>query len=202
MADKKKADRKEFQLITPEFRGSFVTLNKPRAFGDGNAKYSITILLPEDDAFWAKLESVIEKCALKRFEKIPPRLKSPIRDGSETEYEDWDGHKFVQASSEQRPGCVDTDLEDIVERGELYSGAWYRASIRAYAWHYPKMNKKGVSLELDNVMKVRDDEPFSGKSSAMDDFAGHVDRDDDEDERPRSRKSRGNARDEGHSALD
>jgi hypothetical protein len=53
---------------------------------------------------------------------------------------------------------------------ELYSGAYYRASIRCFAWEHPT-GGKGVSVALDNVMKIKDGEAFSGKSSASDDFA-------------------------------
>lgn len=190
MADKKK---ERVKLVTPEFRGSFAHLNKPRAFGNSEPKYSITMVLDEDDPFWDKLEAACKEVAERRWEKLPRNLKLPIRHGSETDNDDWEGKKFCQFSSEERPGVVDAELEDVVDRSEIYSGAWYRCSIRPYAWHYPETNKKGVSIQLDNVMKVRDDEAFSGRASATDDFAGFVDgdgRDEDDEPAPRSRRRR------------
>jgi len=126
----------------------------------------------------------------------------PIRHGDETEYEDWENQKFCQASSEDRPGIIDIDGEDIIDFSELYSGAWYRASIRTYAWHYPQTNKKGVSIALDNVMKIRDDEPFSGRSSAADDFAEYVGGGKDKGSSRRKRRERGSRRGSSSSLVD
>jgi hypothetical protein len=185
MAKSKGKDKDKLKLISPKFRGSFVVLRKPRSFGDSEPKFSITMVLKEDDPFWKKLKAACHEAALKRWDKLPKNLKLPIRDGSETEYDDWQGCMFARCDSEERPGIVDADLEDLTDPAKLYSGAWYRVSIRPYAWHFPQGNKKGVSLQLDNVMFVRDDDPFSGRASATDDFADFVDEgggDGDEDE--------------------
>jgi hypothetical protein len=198
-----KKDRDDLKITTPEFRGSFVTLKKPRAFGNSDPKYSITITLPDDDEFWDDLMDKVEAAAEKRWDgKIPKNMHIPIRHGDETEYEDWEGQKFCQAASEDRPGIIDVDGEDIIDFSELYSGAWYRASIRAYAWHYPETNKKGVSLQLDNVMKIRDDEPFSGRSSAADDFAEFVAGGKDKSSSRRKRRERKNRRGSSSSLVD
>ncbi len=199
-----KKDRDEMKLTTPEFRGSYVTLKKPRAFGNSAPKYSITITLPDDHEFWDDLMDKIDAAAEKRWEgKIPKNLKIPIRHGDETENEDWVDQKFCQASSEDRPGIIDVDGEDIIDFSELYSGAWYRASIRTYAWHYPETNAKGVSIALDNVMKIRDDEPFSGRSSAADDFAEFVSGGSkDKGSSRRKRRERGSRRGSSSSLVD
>jgi hypothetical protein len=76
----------------------------------------------------------------------------------------------VQATSNNKPGIVDEVLNPIMNANEIYSGAYYRASIRAYAWEHPT-GGKGVSIALDNVMKVRDGEAFSGRTDASADFA-------------------------------
>lgn len=163
------------KIVTPEFRGSFVTLFKPRAFGDNDPKYAITVVLPEGDPFWTKLQKKIDKTAKEKFGKVPHGMHNPIRRGDETKYEEWEDYKFIKCESNERPGIVDKDLEDIVDRSEVYSGAFFKASFRLYAWHYPPTNKRGVSIQLDNVMKTRDGEPYSGRSQANEDFADHVD---------------------------
>ncbi len=199
----KNKDRDELKITTPEFRGSFVTLKKPRAFGNDPPKYSITITLPDDHEFWDDLMDKVDAAAEKRWEgKIPKNMHIPIRYGDETEYEDWEDSKFCQASSEERPGIIDVDGEDIIDFSELYSGAWYRATIRAYAWHYPETNKKGVSLALDNVMKIKNDEPFSGRSSAADDFAEFVNTGKDRSSSKRKRRERGSRRKSSNSLVD
>ena len=198
-----KKDRDDLKITTPEFRGSYVTLKKPRAFGNSVPKYSITITFPDNHDFWDDLMDKVDMAAEKRWEgKIPKGMHVPIRHGDETENEDWQDQKFCQASSEDRPGIIDTDGEDIIDFSELYSGAWYRATIRPYAWHYPETNKKGVSLALDNVMKIKDDEPFSGRSSAADDFAEYITSGKDRGSSRRKRRERGSRRRSSSSLVD
>lgn len=161
------------KLVTPEFRGSFVHLLEPHAIkGVENAKarYQITIPLPKKDAFWAKLNALVEETAKAKWGKIPPKMKSPVKDGDEEERPELVGCYSVQATSNNKPGIVDASLQPIMEANEIYSGAYYRASIRAYAWDHPT-GGKGVSIALDNVMKVKDGEAFSGRTDASEDFA-------------------------------
>lgn len=194
------------KLITPEFRGSFVHLDKPsRMKGDPDSepRYQILIALPKDDPFWDEVEDAIEEAAKEKFNgKVPPKFKSPIKDGDDEEYDNLKGMLFINASNSRKPGLVDADLEPIMDGSELYSGAWYRASINVWAWTHAT-GGKGASVSLNNVMKIRDDERFDGGTSAEDDFAGFAgkkpsgsrrrrdeDEDDDEDEAPRSRRRR------------
>lgn len=161
------------KLITPEFRGSFVSLLEPRSIPGSDTskpKYQITIVLPKDDKFWTQLKTVIKTTAEAKWGKIPPKLKNPIKDGDEEGRDEFADRLMVQASSIQKPGIVDTNLNPVMDADEIYSGAWYRATVRCFAWDHPT-GGKGVSVALDNVMKVKDDESFSGRAKAEDDFA-------------------------------
>lgn len=161
------------KLITPEFRGSFVALAAPRGIkGDANStpKYQLTIALPKDDPFWKEARALAEAAGVAKLGKIPPKFKWPIKDGDESGYDNLEGMFMAGASSVRRPGIVDAQLKPIVDGDELYSGAWYRASIRSYAWAHPT-GGKGASFALDNVMKVRDDDAFDGSVGAETDFA-------------------------------
>lgn len=187
------------KLITPEFRGSFVHLDKPsRMQGDPDSepRYQILIALPKDDPFWDELEDAIDAAAKAKFNgKIPPKFKSPIKDGDDEPYDNLKGCLFVNASNSRRPGVVDEDLNPIMDGDELYSGAWYRASINAWAWSHAT-GGKGASISLNNVMKIRDDERYDGGTSAEEDFSSFAGKkpsrrrsgDDDEDE-PRGRRA-------------
>ena len=161
------------KLITPEFRGSFVHLLEPHAIKGvegAKARYQITIPLPKKDAFWQELNGLIEETAKGKWGKIPPKMKSPVKDGDEEERPELAGCYSVQATSNNKPGIVGTNLKPVMSADEIYSGAYYRASIRAYAWEHPT-GGKGVSIALDNVMKVKDGEAFSGRTDASADFA-------------------------------
>ena len=160
------------KIVTPVFRGSFVSLLEPKSLpgAEGSKpKYQITIVLEKDNAFWADLEKAMNDCAMGKWGKIPPRMKSPVKDGDLMEREEFIGRFSVQASSINRPGIVGPDAKPIMDANEIYSGAYYRASVRCYAWEHPT-GGKGVSLALDNVMKAKDGEAFSGRTSAEDDF--------------------------------
>jgi len=169
------------KLITPEFRGSFVHILEPHAIRvapgekQPEARYQITIPIAKTDPFWKKFDSLVEETAKAKWGKVPPKMKSPKKDGDETDNEgnvrpEFAGRWSLQATSKNRPGIVDANLQPIMSADEIYSGAWYRASIRCYAWDHPT-GGKGVSVALDNVMKTKDDEAYSGRTTAESDFA-------------------------------
>lgn len=165
---------------TPEFRGSYVHLISPRkATEDAKAVYSMLIVLdpsdPEHDDYIYELEGWIEEVCKDKWGEVPRRLKSPLKEGEDfSDGPEFEGMICFNASNVRRPGIVDADLNPIDEmdlEDELYSGAWYRASIRPYAWQH-KTGGKGVSFSLDNVMKVADDEPLGATAPpAEEDFA-------------------------------
>jgi hypothetical protein len=145
-----------------------------------NAKprYQITIPLPKKDAFWTKLNQMVDETAKAKWGKIPPKMKSPVKDGDEEERPELAGCYSIQATSNNKPGIVDAQLQPIMDANEIYSGAYYRASVRAYAWDHPT-GGKGVSIALDNIMKTKDGEAFSGRTDASEDFADFAQADND-----------------------
>jgi hypothetical protein len=172
------------KLITPEFRGSFVHILEPHApkaapgEAQQKARYQITIPISKSNPFWEKVKTLVEETATAKWGKIPPKLKRPVKDGDEEGRAELVGMFTMQATSNNKPDIVDKALNPIMDANEIYSGAWYRASIRAYAWSHPT-GGNGVSIALDNVMKTRDDEAYSGRSSAGDDFADLADKSED-----------------------
>ena len=178
--EKRKADR------TPEFRGSFVNVFEPRAIQGGKLKYGLTMALPKEHPYWDKLRVLIDEAAVRKFGKVPRGLQSPINDGDEPGKKsgevrpEWKGCFTVKIESLSKPGVIDADNEDIEDPSEVYSGAYFKASFRAFGWDHPT-GGKGVSLGLDNVKKKRDGEAYSGKASAADDFADDVREDGDPD---------------------
>lgn len=82
---------------------------------------------------------------------------------------------FINANSSTAPGIVDADRQQIIDRSEVYSGVYGRASINLYAFN--TNGNKGIACGLNNLQKIRDGEPLGGKSRAEDDF----DTEDDDD---------------------
>lgn len=98
-------------------------------------------------------------------------LKTPLRDGDLERPDDpaYADAYFINANSATAPGIVDADRQPILERSEVYSGVYGRASINLYAFN--SNGNKGIACGLNNLQKIRDGEPLGGKSRAEDDFA-------------------------------
>ena len=154
--------------ITPEFRAAFISVFKATSMknADGSVnkpKFSIRAAFPPTAKLDA-LKKVAEMAAREKWgDKIPKTLRSPFRTNEELENpivgigDDWIIMSF-SANEDRRPGIVDSKLQDIIDDADVYSGAWYRAQVRAFA--YENAGNKGVSFGLQNVQKLRDDDPL------------------------------------------
>lgn len=173
------------KFTTPLFRGSYVHLFKARQInGQGEPKFGLTIILPknkpETKTFLAKLRAEFNAAMVESFGKALPEAalkKFPIKDGDtwtdndgETKAE-YAGCWFITANNTRQPGLL---VQDGATRrapeseSEMYSGAWYHASVNVYA--YDNEWGKGVSVSLSGVLKMKDGEPF-GSSFSEDEFA-------------------------------
>lgn len=70
---------------------------------------------------------------------------------------------FINANSATAPGIVDADRQPILDRSEVYSGVYGRASINFYAFN--SNGNKGIACGLNNLQKIADGEPLGGKSA-------------------------------------
>ena len=104
-------------------------------------------------------------------------LKTPLRDGDLERPDDeaYAGCYFINANSASAPGIVDADRQPVIDRSEVYSGVYGRASINFYAFN--SNGNKGIACGLNNLQKIKDGEPLGGKSRAEDDFATSDDED-------------------------
>ncbi len=154
--------------ITPEFRAAFISVFRATAMknADGSTskpKYSIRACFPPKADLSALKKEANAAAADKWGDKIPKTLRSPFRLNEELEApiigigDDWTIMSF-SANEDRRPGIVDAKLQDIIDDADVYSGAWYRCQVRAFA--YDTAGNKGVSFGLQNVQKLRDDDPL------------------------------------------
>ena len=97
-------------------------------------------------------------------------IKTPLRDGDKERPGDdaYKGCYFINANSATAPGIVDADRNPIMDRSEVYSGVYGRASINLYAFN--SNGNRGIACGLNNLQKIRDGEPLGGKPRAEDDF--------------------------------
>lgn len=170
------------KVITgPDTRWSYANVWEAKSINGGAPKFSVSLIIPKSDTRTiAKIKTAIEaafregEAKLKGNGKtVPPLsvLKTPLRDG-DTERPDDEAYAdayFVNANSGTAPGIVDADRNEILNRSEVYSGVYGRASINFYAFN--SNGNKGIACGLNNLQKIRDGEPLGGKSRAEDDFA-------------------------------
>ena len=177
--------KEELKVLTPAFRISFPNVFKPRAAFDGQeATYNIQMLFPKTESdipeklkkFGTNLDAVKKAMAAacnKEWGKgnwKPTDFKHPvIRNGEEkSELAQYKNMHFINAKSKFKPGIVNQQNEEIIAPEEFYAGGWARATLNVYT--YDNKFGKGVSVGLQNLQFLMDDESFSGKRNAKDDF--------------------------------
>ena len=153
-------------------------------------QYQLTLLWPHSDKNKLKrLEAKIQEVAEEKWGKTAAaklkkgQLKHPIRDGDDRDAEWMQEHYYLTARSSSRPGCVDADLVDIIDSGQVYAGAIGRMDIWLYA--YDKAGNKGVGAIVNNVQVTGEGERKDGRKSAADAFG------EGDDESPKPKKAGG-----------
>lgn len=148
---------------------------------DGNEekKYSVQLLIPKKDkktveAIKAAIEEAKELGKTKFGGKIPAKLKLPLRDGDEERPDDpnLEGMFFINANNKNKPGILDRDKNEIMDRDEFYSGCYGRASITFFAF---TGKQAGIACALNHLQKLEDGERLDGRTSAEEDFADEYD---------------------------
>ena len=168
-------------------RWSYVNAWEAKSINGGAPKFSVSLIIPKSDTKTIeKIKAAIQAAyeegqgKLKGNGKSVPALsvlKTPLRDGDAERPDDeaYADAYFINANSATAPGIVDANCNPILERSEVYSGVYGRASINFYAFN--SNGNKGIACGLNNLQKIRDGEPLGGKSRAEDDFATEEDDD-------------------------
>lgn len=163
-------------IITPEFRGSFVHLytkeNNP-ATGTPGDKHSITMLFPKQSADWRQdlptiYANLCEALQIQYpgWQGLPPIFNDPmskawpVKDGDLPNdrgniLEGHQGHWAVRAASKNFNPQLNLirinpmGQAEPVPQGECFSGCYFEAQVNAY--FYDKGGNIGVALGLNNV---------------------------------------------------
>ena len=136
-------------------RWSYCNAWEPKAINGGTPKYSVSLIIPKSDTVTvekikAAIQAAYEEGAskLKGNGKTVPALsalKTPLRDGDLERPDDaaYANSYFVNANSATAPGIVDAACQPIIDRSEVYSGVYGRASINFYAFN--SNGNKGIA---------------------------------------------------------
>lgn len=181
----------DLKVTTGKVRLSYVHLEEPVAFQDGDPKYSATLMISKDDkkTLDALKRAVRVACQEQWDAPKPPKGSNPVfKDGDkESEHKfdggvnteknpEYAGHYIISASNRKKVPVFDKHL-NLIDPEEAYSGCWAEVSISAFA--YDVRGNTGVSFFLRGVRKVRDDEQFGGTHNVLEDFEEWDDDDDD-----------------------
>ncbi len=159
---------KKTTYVSPIGTAVFPHLITPDTKFDAEGKFKTGIALSEEDMakavdyFETKYASQIK--AIKNFEL-------PIG-------EDKDGRKYLKASSKYRPLLIGPDKQPInLEKAKIWGGSTIR--ISANEFEYASGKNKGVSLQLNKVLVLKesgsdssdfDDMDYSDYSQPTDEF--------------------------------
>lgn len=171
------------KCITGECRLSYAHLCEPYSSNGGEAKYSVTLLIPKTDAateadIRAAIQAAYEMGVKSKWKGSRPQLRYPViydgdgtRSSGEPFGDECRGCWVVNASSKLKPMVVSQfKRQEQLPSCEIYSGMYGRVSINFYP--YDSAGNRGVGCGLGNVMKTRDGEALGGHASAESDFAG------------------------------
>ena len=124
-------------------RISFANIFEPKSINGGEAKYSVSCLIPKEDkktllAIHKAVEAAKEDGKTRKWGgKIPPNLKLPLRDGDidRPDDENYQEHFFVNASSKDAPQVVDRHVQTVTDPMMVYSGCYCNVSVNFYAFN-------------------------------------------------------------------
>jgi hypothetical protein len=162
-------------------RWSYTSVWEPKSINGGAPKYSVSLIIPKSDkATVQKVKAAIEAAYKEGEAKLkgngksaPPlaSLKTPLRDGDIDRPDDpaYENAFFINANSATAPGIVDAQCNPVLNRSDVYSGVYGRASITFYAFN--SNGNRGIACGLQNLQLIRDGEPLGGRASAESDFA-------------------------------
>lgn len=180
---------KKTEVITRKpVRMSYVFLNSPRKKDDGtDGKYGATLLIPKSDKETiAAINAAIEEARVEGAAngiKGAKTFPSPLRDGDGQRPRGGDygpecaGMMVLNTTSERQPKVCDRQRNPIIDPDEIYSGMWANVLIRFRCFNVP--GNSGISCYLNNVQKVRDDQPLGGSAPKAEDVFEAIDDDDD-----------------------
>lgn len=128
----------------------------------GGGKYTVTLLLPEDDPQVAEVEKIIDGIKAENktaVQKAKDNFGEPLHRG----LEEYPGMIVLRAKTKNKPQVmkkIGGVKQLITDESEVYGGCWCAAIVGFF--FYDKSGNRGISVSFDALMKRRDDEKFAG----------------------------------------
>lgn len=169
-------------------RLSYANLFEPKGFDGSKPKYSVSLIIPKDDARTLELiRSAISAAyqngqhKLRGTGKAVPALEDidlPLNDGDKSRPNDpaYANSWYINAKSDDQPKMFDEQRNPVIDRSEIYSGCYARAKVTFYCYNHT--GHKGIGVSLLGIQKVADGKPLGGAICTADDFADDEGEDD------------------------
>ncbi len=168
------------KVTTPLFRADFVSLLDPKKKKpedeDKSDVWEVTMIFEPEVAntpAFKALERIIQQAIEEKWGNKPPSyIKMPFRKGVAksqqypqgydlSKYPQYEGKIITAARSYSiPPGVCDANLQPILDKSQIYSGMYGRATVVAYG--YDNKGGQGVTFGLQNFQKCMDGEPLGG----------------------------------------
>ena len=178
------------KLLLKNVRLSFLRLEKPEAFEEGQKeKYQLTALLDPSNAEHAEIIALVRQEAVnlckEAYGEVPADIKAAPMDRlpfgladnhpKKKEYDGYKGMFYVYASNTVRPGIGNRKADSVLpgEPEFPYSGCYGNVSISLWALLGPKKTKYGsrIGANLRAVQFTMDGDAFGlAPVSAEDEF--------------------------------
>ena len=170
------------KIMLKNVRLSFPSLFKTEWYaGADTEKFAATFLISKSDTKTVTaIEQACKQALVEKYGegKVPKGFKMPLVDGDDKEYQGYQDHYSIKATTKKRPTLVNRDKTPIVEEdGILYGGCYVNASIDV--WVMDNSYGKKVLASLNAIQFVKDGEAFGTKSEEGADCFESLDDDDD-----------------------
>ena len=133
-------------------------------------KFSLRALFPLDADLTVLKDKASAVAVAKWGDKAGSMgLKTPFRKQDEKDYDGYTpGAVFMNMSSGSKPGAVDQAGADIMDYDkDLYAGCWVRANVTVKEFDVD--GNRGVTVYVNHVQKLWDDEAFKGEGASASD---------------------------------
>jgi len=158
-------------ILTPNATLSFPALFAPKPRSEGaKPVYSCSLLFSPEAQRSPEYKAMQMACANAAKAKFGADVKFaslllPFRDAGEKEHAGYEeGWTYISPWSEQRPGVVDAQVQDVIDPSLVYAGQTVRASIAPFAWK--NSGRMGVSFGLNHLQLVKEGTRIDGRIPA------------------------------------
>ena len=162
-------------------RLSFPSVFERSVFKGKEGKYKATLLIPKEDTKTLnRIKSLMKAVVAERRVKVPSD-KYCLSNGDDYEYDGYEDHMALTASSNRRPTVVGRDLTPLTDDDEvIYAGCYVNALVGF--WVQNNEFGKRVNANLFGIQFVRDGDAFGAGPVDVTKEFDKMDSDEDEDD--------------------